>query len=361
MTSPASRRPALPRGPILAALLALSLLLPGCPPASTTRDRPPLRGVVISCQTWGHEWASDEMVTALREVRALGANWVQIHPYLSIDRDGTVTARRLDAASPPPVWLSRPVAEAHALGLSIAIVPHVAGWRSGWRWRGDIAFGDDEAAWRRFFDGYTSALLNLIAATPDADGFAVGSELDGTIHREADWRAVIAAVRSATDKPITYAANFSHVDAVRFWDAVDVIGISAYYPVADRPGLPSASSIDRAWDRIHGSLADLRRRTGKPVVFIELGYDLSAAAAHQPWEPARTGSADELARAVQLRAYACALAALERHAAVDGAFLWKWFPGPSRGEDFLVSAPPVRDLVARRWARDTAPAPPPAP
>ena len=41
-----------------------------------TQAEPPIRGIVISCQTWGREWGSDEMVEALREIKALGATWV---------------------------------------------------------------------------------------------------------------------------------------------------------------------------------------------------------------------------------------------------------------------------------------------
>lgn len=46
--------------------------------AGSTGVEPSIRGVVISCQTWGHEWGSDAMVAALAEVKALGANWEQM-------------------------------------------------------------------------------------------------------------------------------------------------------------------------------------------------------------------------------------------------------------------------------------------
>ena len=107
----------------------------------------PVRGIVISCQTWGQEWGTDEMVEAMREVKALGANWVQIHPYGAVTRDGEIRMRRMpEDPDEAPIWLKRPIEEAHKLGLKICITPHVAPWRAGWGWRGEITF-DSKAKW----------------------------------------------------------------------------------------------------------------------------------------------------------------------------------------------------------------------
>ena len=57
------------------------------------QDAPPrerVRGVTISCQTWGKEWGTDAMLEAYDELKALGTTWVAIHPYAGIRGDGTV-------------------------------------------------------------------------------------------------------------------------------------------------------------------------------------------------------------------------------------------------------------------------------
>ncbi len=54
----------------------------------------PVRGMTISCQTWGWEWGTDEMVESMRELKKLGVNWISIHPYAGIRGDGTVGSRR---------------------------------------------------------------------------------------------------------------------------------------------------------------------------------------------------------------------------------------------------------------------------
>ncbi len=318
------------------------------------RAEPPIRGVVISCQTWGHEWGSDAMVEALREVKALGANWVQIHPYGGIDRGGAVSFRRGGAEGETPVWLSRPIREAHALGLKIAVVPHLAGWRAGWRWRGDIAFAT-ETEWALFFTTYQTWIRSLARMCREADGFAVGSELDLTLPgHEAEWREIIRAVRTETPAALTYGANWPDYQNVPFWDALDAIGVSAYFPVAERPGIPAAAELDTAWRRWHEELAKYARALDRRVVFLELGYDESLDAARRPWESGpRSPEAD--AATVQALCLDRALAALNGAGRTTpelaGTFLWKWFPGEARRSARCCVCAGRR----RRWFRGRSP------
>ncbi len=80
--------------------------------------------MIVSCQTWGREWGSQEMVKAMVELKELGVNWLAIHPYAGIRADGTVV--QWERAYSDTTWLTRPIAEAHKLGLKIMIKPHLA-------------------------------------------------------------------------------------------------------------------------------------------------------------------------------------------------------------------------------------------
>jgi len=322
----------------------------------------PIKGIIISCHGFGREWGSDEMVETMREVKALGANWVQIHPYGSVQRDGSLSfGRGMSADGEAPAWLSRPIAEAHKLGLKICITPHVAPWRAGWSWRGDITFETD-AQWDKFFADYERWITQLARFCKDADGFTVGSELDQMlVGRESDWRRIIAAVRAETDAPLTYAANWPNYKKVKFWDALDVISISAYFPVVNHDRLPTAAEIDRSWQRIKSEVLDYAATQYRRVVFMELGYDSSLRAAIEPW---KNGQNEPGAEAVQALCLDRALAAVGEPDELLGAFLWKWFPGESsRSDDFLVSKPSMRAVVSQHWgtpARDAPIAAPPA-
>jgi hypothetical protein len=339
--------------PRLALALAvwLGLALPGGAQSDAEGERAgEVRGVTVSCQTWGWEWGSDAMVEALDELSGLGANWVAIHPYARIHADGSVTARGLDGQ--PPRWLSRPIQEAQQRGLKILIKPHLAYWGSPFAWRGEITF-DEPAQWERFWRDYAAWILRIVEHCPQADAFVVGTELDKTLVHEARWRALIAQVRARTQAPLTYAANWTDYQRVGFWDALDVVGVQGYFPLVQHERVPSDAELRAGWAKVLERVSAFARARNKKVVFTELGYDRSPKAASRPWESGRgtPRAAADAARALQVRCMREALRACGAHPDVVGAFLWKWFPGSTRGEDFLVSAPPVREVVRRAWSR----------
>jgi hypothetical protein len=326
-------------------LLAAVGLSPAAGPSPAAPSDPHriVHGMTVSCQTWGWEWGTDQMVAEMRDLRALGVNWIAIHPYAGIRGDGSVVMHRRRPEDTR--WLTRPIAEAHRLGLKIMIKPHLAYWGSPFRWRGDIAF-ETEAQWQRFFRQYEAWVTRLAAVCRDADAFVIGVELDRTVHRADDWRRVIAAVRGVFDGNLTYAANWSHYQDVPFWDALDVIGIQAYFPVADAPGVPDPGALRRAWAQRLDRFDAFARRQNRRVVLTELGYSRSEFAAVRPWE-GREGGAH--AEEVQRRCLAAALEAVERDDLVVGAFLWKWFAGPTRHENFLMSTPAMRAVITEHW------------
>jgi len=334
------------RGPVLGLLGVLGVA--SCPTlasGSSDTDDGRVRGMTVSCPTWGWEWGSDAMVSTLGTLDELGVNWVSIHPYARIRADGTVSARPIDPDAPPE-WLARPIREAHARGQKVLIKPHLAYWGSPFSWRGDIQF-TDPAEVETFFRTYRAWVVQLAAAARGSDAFAVGTELDGTLAHEDQWRSVVASVRDVHPGHLTYAANWDHFDEVPFWDDLDAVGVQAYFPVL-RPGEPvSAEALDRGWDRWLPKLRAVHRQTGKPVVFTELGYDRSPRAPYEPWA---SGGRIRDGAEVQEQALRAALRAIDREPSVVGAFLWKWFPGEVPHGDFRMSEPRLRDLIRRHWS-----------
>src|SRR5690242_14455432 len=124
---------------------------------------------------------------------------------------------------------------ARAHGIRTMLKPHV--WlmdMSGGHWVGSIRM-KSEADWRRWFACYERFIVHYaqLARASGMDALCVGTELEGTSDREADWRRVIAAVRRVYPGPLTYAANWSsEFERVRFWDALDFIGVQAYFPLS---------------------------------------------------------------------------------------------------------------------------------
>lgn len=320
-------------------------------PASAQRDpdaHQTVRGVTISCQTWGQEWGSSEMPGALDRTKAVGGNWVAIHPYARISKDGSLRFRALDPKN-PPAWIARPIAWAHERGLKILIKPHLAYWGSGFSWRGEIRF--DEAASLRFHREYRAWILNLAKICGQADAFCVGTELEGTTSAESEWRSLIKAVRVELPKvPLTYAANWDRYQKVAFWDALDVIGIQAYFPLVAHERVPSDAELSAGWKRVLKGLRAYAKTLDRKVLFTELGYDSNPLAASQPWKGTRRGS--DAGRELQGRCLKIALEAVEAEPSVVGLFLWKDFAGNARGEDFAVLRPELRPLIRKVWTAD---------
>ena len=125
------------------------------PLATADPDQGFLRGMTVSCPGYGRIWGSGEMADSLRQLSELGVRWVAIHPYARVRRDGSVRFQPAAATG----YLGGTVAIAGEAGIALLWKPHLAYWGS-FEWRGEIGFGSDERAWRRFFDGYTGFIVD---------------------------------------------------------------------------------------------------------------------------------------------------------------------------------------------------------
>ena len=146
-----------------------------------------------------------------------------------------------------------------------------------------------EADWRRWFESYEAYVLPYArdAQAAGADMFCVGREMDSTVvRREADWRALVARIRAEFHGPLTYSANFDTWQGIGFWDALDFIGVSAYFPLSDRPS-PSLAELEAGWDRALAPLEQASRRFGRPVLLTEAGFPSIPTAAKAPWREER--------------------------------------------------------------------------
>ena len=327
-------------------------------------DYSTVRGITISCQSNGREWGRPEFGLEVERLAEFGVNWVAIHPYARINSDGRVTWSPLDPEN-PPAHLAGAVAAARERGVAILVKPHLAYWGSPFSWRGEIRFDDEEEV-ERFRETYAEWILSVAEICSDADGFVVGTELEGFqgSRDEAFWRDLIAGVRERTDAQLTYAANWPVYRKVRFWDALDCIGIQAYFPLAgegaDLTGDAGRARLVKGWAPWIADIKKLSESTGKPVVFTELGYDACSSAAHEPWvgrgrQGRRRPTPTDEERALQELCLDVAFEIMDENSQwLRGALLWKWFVGPAPGADFVIDRPAVIDLLREHYL---APAP----
>ena len=126
---------------------------------------------------------------------------------------------------------------ARSLHLKI-ILKAMVNCRDGY-WRAYIRFFDNpvpvEPTWDEWFSAWTRhvCMVAEMAAENEADMFCIGCEMVGTDHREKEWREIVRRVRQIYRGPLTYNCDKYQEDRVAWWDALDLISSSGYYPVDD--------------------------------------------------------------------------------------------------------------------------------
>lgn len=329
----------------LPVLIGLAIAVPGAADDGKDDAVGEVRGITLSTHRGGREFGDPDVMTpSFEAIRVTGANWVAVHPYARIRKDGTVSFRRWGKGDGvPPQW-TVPIEVARRTGMRICVKPHLAHWRSGFSWRGEIAFETDEA-WARFWRDYADWITALAEACSDADMFVVGTELDLTVGHEAEWRRLIAKVRAKTDAPLTFASNWDAFEKVPFWDALDLVGIQAYFPISEAED-PDREQLSAGWAKLSKRLSRFSGQVGRPIVLTELGYNRSRRAASQPWAYAVDPDAEPL----QARCMSVALSAIAKEPTIVGSFLWKWFPEPRPvGRNFQLATDGMRRAIRSVW------------
>jgi hypothetical protein len=190
------------------------------------------------------------------------------------------------------------------------------------------------------------------ARLAELEGFDVlclGTELGGLTQHNAEWRALIRAVREVYHGPITYAAHWDReCTAIGFWDALDYIGVNAYAPLLSAgETFADTVAMRRRTTAFTGTLEGLARRWRRPVLFTEIGYASVRNCAVEPWS--ESGPVDVAAQAA---AYHSALAAYTRAPWLCGMFWWKWHSNGGGGGELDASFTPMGKPAAdtlRTW------------
>jgi hypothetical protein len=232
--------------------------------------------------------------------------------------------------SPSTTTVRRTLRQAKQRGLRVSLLPIVRlTKRTPTEWRGRIAPREGVDAW---FASYERYLLEMAALAKEAgvERFSVGSELLSLERHEAHWRALIAKVRKTTPSRLYYSANWDHFAPIRFWDALDEVGVTAYFELARDEVPPTSEQLASAWRGPVHQLASLKARVKKPLVITEVGYPSLVTAARYPWDETRKAPLD---LALQARLYEAFCDAFAGKGVLDGFYFWNWFGfgGPADG------------------------------
>ncbi|MCB9604342.1 MAG: hypothetical protein H6720_28810 [Sandaracinus sp.] len=338
----------------LVALVSFVLLV-GATEEPRTADGA-VRGVALGLFASDPTWDYGPMV---RELRARGATDVLIVVQVSQHDRFASDLAFVPGHAPNEATLVRTLRQAKAAGLRVALMPIVhLRVREDHEWRGMLAPADGVDTWFARYRGVVGPLATL-ATREGVERFVVGSELSSLEPFEAEWRATIAAVRSRFAGTLVYSTNWDRIapaegapGPVAFWDALDEVGLTAYFPVGQGDSAPTAEAMRQAWRSPRGSIEALARRVGRPVVLTEVGYPSRRGATRAPWDDG-PGAHVQVDLSQQREAWAGFCDAFVTEVgSVRGFYAWNWFGvGGTRDSGFTLRGKPAAVELERCFAR----------
>jgi len=334
------------------------------PRVARALDAPGIRGVTIgpieNALHPGVGYGSAAYARELDECLRFGATWVAITPF---GRVASLDGTGVDPTFETPYELNFPrvvtaIGMAHARGLKVMLVPHL--WVESGEWRALIDPKTD-AGWARWADSYERFVVDWarVAEAGQAEMFSAGVELRSwvTSAHAARFVDVLRAIRREYHGTLTYSANWDDVDRTVILGELDVIGVNAFYPLADHEGATDDELL-RGGEAVRAKVHALSEAWHRPVVFTEIGYTTRPNPAVRPWEWPDGMRDVTIDQEAQAEAYRALIAPLLDEPDFAGFFVWRVYSDP---EDVSQEAEwgfspkgklaelVMRDAFAARW------------
>lgn len=208
--------------------------------------------------------------------------------------------------------LKEMIAYAKSLGLMVLLKPTV-NCKNG-TWRAFIRFFDEdvpcEPKWGNWFASYTEFQLHYaaIAEETGCEMFIAGCEMVMTEHREAEWRTLIHEIKQVYHGPVSYNTDKYQEHNVSWWDCVDVISSSGYYPIDD-------------WQTQLDRIEKVVKKYQKPFFFAEVGCMSTKGSNLVPNDWTVRGDVDLKGQADW---YETMFDAIQKYPWVNGCGVWSW-------------------------------------
>ncbi|MCW3977118.1 MAG: hypothetical protein NWE77_04220 [Candidatus Bathyarchaeota archaeon] len=241
--------------------------------------------------------------------------------------------------------LAMAIQKAHEFDMKVMLKPMVDPEDFYAHWRGEIP---PSVEWFRSYRSFIRAYAQF-AEEHGVDLLCIGCEFKGTEVDETSWRAIITEVRNCYSGAITYAATYDSYPNIRWWDAVDYVGIDAYFPLTSSED-PTLEELKQGWSRIACDIENWHAsKVNKPILFTEIGYRSGDGSNKQPWNWIATLEVD---LQEQFDCYHAAFQVLWGRSWVHGFYWWIWESDPNAGglddTDFTPQNKPVENLI-RSW------------
>jgi len=263
---------------------------------------------------------------AILKVKEVKADWISLVPYgfSRVGEPKVIFDMDRQWWGEKPEGVRTTIQMAKAQGIKVMVKPQVYIHRT---WIGDLTFDTDEAwkKWEADYFNYIDTLLS-IAEEEKADLFCIGTECKLSIkERPQFWNKLIAHARQKFSGKLTYSSNWDAFNEVPFWNQLDYIGISAYFPLTQSK-TPSVNELTKKWKPIVKRLKKYAKRNNKQILFTEFGYLSIDGCAYRAWELEKEIGKRSINEQAQANALEALFSNFWHESFWAGGFLWKWFP-----------------------------------
>ncbi len=294
------------------------------------------------------------LASDVQRLRSIGVNHINFYVYLFVDSPTSSEVRR-GPTTPTDTELGTLIDLAHRSGMRVTVSP-LPWWDGGGgelaaNWRGLFRPEDPDAffdSWRFFTNHYAA-----LSERHDVEMFSIGSEQNSLQHQAQQWRRTAAEARQHFSGPLTYMATAGDaLEAVPFWDALDVVSVAAYFSVS-QAAHPTYREVRAAWEQVViPRMRHIAAGTGKKVLIAETGFVNATYFGRFPYEPRPSPIPAPQAQADAYAAVLDVLAATPgRSDFLLGIGWWDWDPySTSPGQaTFSPRGKPAECVLARTW------------
>ena len=235
----------------------------------------------------------------------------------------------------------------HKNKISVMLKPQI--WIRGGNYTGTLEMKTDddwiilENTYKDFITSYAK-----IAAKNNVDIFCIGTELEKFIaNRPNYWKQLIVEIKEIYKGKLTYAANWDEYNKTPFWEALDYIGVDAYFPLSEEKE-PSVETLKNGWKKWKNEMETFSIQKNRPIIFTEFGYRSVDYNAKEPWQSHRNDKKSNLK--AQVNATKVIIEEFWKEKWFVGGYVWKWFmdhenSGGPNDNRFTPQNKPVEGII----------------
>ena len=288
-----------------------------------------LKGVTLVAPP--NEYASNPILP----LNQIGVNYIKVVPYGFTNKGKTNVTYNV-----PRQWwgekeegVVKTIKLAHQDSIGVMLKPQI--YIPG-GWVGDLDF-KTESEWLEWESNYREYIFHFvdIAVRENIEIFCIGTEFKVSIEKRSEfWLELITDIRKEFCGKLTYSANWDNYKRIKFWNELDYIGVSSYFPLSEQK-TPTVSSLVKAWQPTVKELRNYSKKLNVPILFTEYGYLSVDGCAGNTWELEKKVHPLNINEQAQANAIEALYTVFWEEDFWAGGFMWKWFPEGQGHEGYI--------------------------